>query len=99
LETKNPNSQTDLRHCCERPNYSYLLPTATADCSCLPISPANEVNNFHAIIFLQHSLRPITSPHDVLIQFDGYSLGCEVQISDQFIEGEIGYNFAVFPIY
>lgn len=79
------------------PGRFFLLP---AYCSCLvPFSPAHKVHNLYPIIFLQHSRGPVSATHHILIEFDCYSLGCEVELCDQFFKREIIDDFAVFPIY
>ena len=50
----------------------------TADC----FSTANEVHNFYPIIFPQHGGGPVSATYYVLIEFDCYSLGREVELCD-----------------
>lgn len=58
-----------------------LVLPAPASCSCLlPSSAAHKVHNLYPIIFLEHSRGPISSTHHVLIEFDCYSFGCEVEL-------------------
>ena len=75
------------------PPASCLLPPAYC------LSPAHEVHNLYPVVFLQHSRGPVSATHYVLIEFDCYSLGCEVELCDQFVKREIVDDFAVFPVY